>query len=295
MPVFVGGTGRSGTSALGRLLGRHPEILFVGGEIKHHATSPVGLAGLLEGEISLAEFVEFLRGRAWSDPHPARGADRGLYQYMERGAFDRAVAAFAERFPDDPHGAGRELILAIVHDRRSRSGKPRFAEATPDNAFSAHHLWRMFGDLRAIHIVRDGRDTAASVTGVHFGPDDLDAALDWWERRIRRADASLRRLPADQVLTVSLEALTTLDRDATRSGIFAFLGVRDAGAPRNFHNRKMPPARGHVGRWSRGLEPEAADAFDERYRALLARLREDGVQCVDVLPDPGAVAPVGNV
>jgi hypothetical protein len=295
MPVFVGGTGRSGTSVLGRLLGRHPEILFVGGEIKHHATSPVGMAGLLEGEIALDEFLELLRGRAWSDPHPARGADRGLYQYLSRPAFDRAVAAFAERFPDDPYRAGRELILAIVHDRWSVSGKPRFAEATPDNAFSAHHLVRMFDDLRLIHIVRDGRDTAASVTGVHFGPDDLDAALEWWGKRLRRADASIRQLPAEQVLTVSLEALTTLDRDATRQRIFDFLGVRDAGAARNFHNRKMPQERGHVGRWARGLDADPAAAFDERYRELLARMREDGVQCVDVLPDPAAVAPVGNV
>ena len=89
--VFVGGTGRSGTHIVGRLLGEHAAFADVPIEARFHCNKR-GLPDLLEGRVSFSGFVEKLRDFWW---HRVRVDDqpRGLYSLMYRLAFDEAVSA----------------------------------------------------------------------------------------------------------------------------------------------------------------------------------------------------------
>src|SRR5919109_285696 len=79
--VFVGGTGRSGTHVLGRLLGRHPRLAGVPIECRFHCNKR-GMPDLLGGRVTLAGFVEKLRDFWW---HRVRidGEPRGLHNVRE--------------------------------------------------------------------------------------------------------------------------------------------------------------------------------------------------------------------
>jgi hypothetical protein len=55
-PIFIGGTGRSGTTILGRLLGAHPDYETIPVEARFHS-SPDGLPGVLGGSVTPEEFV----------------------------------------------------------------------------------------------------------------------------------------------------------------------------------------------------------------------------------------------
>src|SRR5947207_11016977 len=80
--VFVGGTGRSGTHVLGRLIGRHSRYAGIPIEARFHCNKR-GLPDLLGGRVTLAGFVEKLRDFWW---HRVRIDDqpRGLYNLLTR-------------------------------------------------------------------------------------------------------------------------------------------------------------------------------------------------------------------
>src|SRR2546423_15723282 len=62
--VFVGGTGRSGTHVLAKLLSKHPRLSLIPVEVRFHVEDQ-GFPGLLAGTTSKEDFVRRLRGFWW--------------------------------------------------------------------------------------------------------------------------------------------------------------------------------------------------------------------------------------
>src|SRR4051812_47843307 len=91
--VFVGGTGRSGTHILGKLLAKHEKLALVPVEVRFHVDER-GFPGLLAGEVSKEEFLRRLRGFWWKGFQTRRL--RGMYRFVPEERFERAVAAFEE-------------------------------------------------------------------------------------------------------------------------------------------------------------------------------------------------------
>ena len=122
--VFIGGTGRSGTHALARLLGHHSHFADVPIEARFHCNKR-GMPDLLEGRITLRGYLAKLRGFWW---HRVRvdGQPRGLYNLLRRSEFDAATERFEAAFDGDPVGACRELYLDLLWPRRRA---PRQARA----------------------------------------------------------------------------------------------------------------------------------------------------------------------
>jgi Sulfotransferase family len=109
-PLFLVGAARSGTTFLGEVLGKLPEISY------HH--EPVATKAA----------ARYVHEGLWSERR-ARAFYRMVYRWLLRSGLD---------------------------------GGRRFSEKTPWNAFLLPFLARTFPDLQVIHIIRDGRDVAAS-------------------------------------------------------------------------------------------------------------------------------------
>src|SRR4051812_46906915 len=78
-PIFVGGTGRSGTTILGRLLGEHHGYSLVPIEAKFHC-QPDGIPGYLRGEVTAQALSERLLG-PWFTSRRGRA---GLEEIIDR-------------------------------------------------------------------------------------------------------------------------------------------------------------------------------------------------------------------
>ncbi|MGI8726291.1 MAG: sulfotransferase [Solirubrobacterales bacterium] len=287
--VFVGGTGRSGTHALAALIGRHSHFADVGVEARFHCNKR-GLPDLLEGRITLASYLEKLRGFWW---HRVRvdGRPRGLYNLMTRHDFDLVVDRFEARFPDDPLGAGRELFCGLLAPTAQRAGKPGLVEMSSHNVRESQTLLRLFPEARIIHAVRDGRDSAASVTTKTWGPASVAAGIGWWQERMIAIEAGVRGsedgagfgVPPQRFMPVLLDELVGGGHERCYRGLLEFLGVDDEPGISAYFEREMTAEAAHIGRWRRQLGPVGRRRVDRRYERALVALERGGHHAAPLL------------
>ena len=89
----------------------------------------------------------------------------------------RGLRRLREGHEADPWGASKRFMQDVVGPFRRESGAATWVEMTPPNAKAADTLCRMFPRARIVHMVRDGRDVAASVARRTWGPNDIESAL----------------------------------------------------------------------------------------------------------------------
>jgi hypothetical protein len=295
--VFVGGTGRSGTHVLARLLGHHSRYRDVEVEVRFHC-NPRGIPDLVAGRVSLDEFVKKLKRFWWhrikaGEPFPALlprlplgREERGLYRVVPRERFDQAVAEFEAAYHDDPVAACRRLFLALLAPLAEGSGKPGLVEMSSDNVAQGPALLRIFPEAKLIHTVRDGRDAGASKVTKrqkrHHPRDGLEG-IAWWEERLRRIDAAAREIPADRLLVVSLDDLAYGDREQAYARLLSFLDLEDEPGMREYFEREVTAENAHRDRWREGLSPDEQQQMGHFYEQTLERMANDGVHCVPQL------------
>lgn len=278
-PLFVGGTGRSGTTIVARLLGKGSRYATLSRELKFHS-HPGGLTDLLDGNTSLDDFCGQLRDRWWGEDTP-EGASGGFLPMCSPRTFEPAVARFRENFTSDPLEAARTLMHELADPFAQRRRKTGWVEHTTTSVRDAGRLQRIFPQLRVVHVVRDGRDVAASLLHREWGPDEPMAALHYWADRLRAADRGAQALPRERLHVVHLEDLLQRDRDEGYRRLLRFAGLDDEPAVQQFFETVMTADAAHIGRWR---ELGAANRMDAEYAQILRRLRDEDVTVVDGLP-----------
>jgi Sulfotransferase family len=270
-PIFVGGTGRSGTTILGRLLGRHPDHEVIPVEARFHCR-PDGLPGVLDGSVTLEEFTTRVVQEWYVKPGPPR-----LSTFVERAALDEALARFRELAPEDPIAAGRELVEKLFDTYAHSKGKRGWVEMTPVNAiWGAPALAKMFPELRMVCVTRDGRDVASSLVGIGWIAD-IREALAWWETRMSQCHNMCQSLAPGALHVVRFERLLIEDREGALQELREFFGWEEEITMQRFFARRMTAEDAHVGRWKTRSSEEERLFLQAEYPAAVERLRAAGV------------------
>jgi hypothetical protein len=139
-------------------------------------------------------------------------------------------------------------------------------------------LAQQFPNAKFLHVVRDGRDVAASVVTMDFGASDFASAARTWRRRIVRAHQLGQSLGPDRYLEIHYEDLVA-DPVATLQAACTFLDLPFDHAMLRYHERadqlldglrdtehiqgiRQPPTRG-VRDWHVDVAPHDLAVFDE--------------------------------
>jgi hypothetical protein len=280
--VFVGGTGRSGTHVLGRLLGRHPRFADVPIEARFHCNKR-GIPDLLHGRVTLDGFLDKLRG-FWFHRVRVDGQPRGLYNLITRRHLDEAAERFAAAYHADPVGSSRELFCDLLWPLADERDAAALVEMSSHNIREAQTLRRLLPRARFVHTVRDGRDAAASVVTKTWGPDRILPAIEWWAQRLRAIDAGMTgsedgieyAIPPDRLCVIVLDDLVAGDREGVYARLADSVGAGDDPAMREFFEAEMSARTAHKGRWAQGLGPLGRARVRRRYERTLAALESEG-------------------
>lgn len=184
-PVFVGGEHRSGTTLLAAVLDSHPRVVFgleldflEPADLGPHVLEclrllRVGRTATLARGTPMAEFhwgVQFVR------QCDAFGVGMDDLEPLVRGVMrDRRsdLTGFADRCA---------LVDAVGEWRRRQTGAQRWGLKIQRHIMKARALSKVWPRARFVHIVRDGRDVAASHVREHsaWGYRDAAAAAAGW-------------------------------------------------------------------------------------------------------------------
>lgn len=267
-PILVAGTGRSGTTVTARLLGLHSTYYLIPFEVKFLADSG-GLTDVIAGQTSVRAFERKLLG-PWFD----RTEGRGLHQITDRDTIRAAVRELYADMGTDRILAARRFTHRLLDPPAIAAGAHGWIENTPNTIREAPTIRLILPEARFVHMVRDGRDVACSLTRRAWGPDDADEGLRWWARHLERSFHQAAAAPAGIVHEVRMEALVRYDRAASYQAMLAFLGLGDEPAIGDYFDAKVEGDHAHIGRWRKDVPAEAQEGFLATYRAASAPLVE---------------------
>lgn len=246
-PTFVVGTGRCGSTLVSAVLRAHPDILSVSefftvlgreaafhpdvldgpGFWAHVSTPREEAMALLRAGVQVLEVLfppDALGDPRWAEgvpplllvplPHLTEDAES---LHAQVGQFARARAP----------GPLRDHYTALVAWLCQRLGKRLWVERSGGSLLYLTEILRFWPDARFVHIYRDGRDCAYSMSRHPYfrlmlaGPDGMNRLTTrrelpqvpvhrfglFWSIQILRGMARLNALPRDRVLHVRYEDL----------------------------------------------------------------------------------------
>jgi len=283
--LFVGGTGRSGTHVVSKILNNHSHFRKVPNEARFH-TDPGGFPDVLAGRTSPDLFVWRLRKYWYRNFEPSRFAFRGLRSYVPRTRLEAASAAFLRRFELEPEAACRQLFFDLLWPLAAEEAKAGLIEQSCDVVAEAPTLAPLFPEAKFIHVVRDGRDAAASRVGqarFFAYPRSMDQGLEWWEARIRNIDAGSRAIEPGRLYPVSLDELVGGQRRRSYRLMRRFAGLRNEKAMLDYFQGRVRNRNANMERWRKSVPERRHDEIDGRYREILEGMRADGIHCAELL------------
>ena len=281
---FIVGFGRSGTTLLRLMLDSHPELA-----IPPETSFVPRLIRAANAADATAESVHQLlvAQRRWPD----MGLDAGevLARWRSLGRVD----------------AG-ELLRALYSLYAERQGKPRWGDKTPTHYRKMVPIERALGEVRFIHMIRDGRDAVLSLrkappsvrTRTTTDIGELGAR---WAQAIRRTrrqgrkvahyaevrfeqlitdpEAELRRLCGFLELDFDPVMLDYHERSGERLDELNRPLARPDGSPAAGSDRvgifaltSEPPRTDRIAVWRREMKPSDQAVFEEVAGKVLERL-----------------------
>lgn len=269
-PFFIVGCPRSGTTLLRLMVDGHSNLAV---PPESHFVVPLAyprrLRPLLR-PVVVEDILPYLSARDWEVDH------------------DEVRSAVARAAPL----SYAELVSAVFGAYAAAQGKPRWGDKTPRYVDHLPTIAELFPNARFIHLIRDGREVAASLAERRWGPQSAVLGAFVWRRAIRRARAAGRML-GGRYMELRYEGLVT-DTEAQLRRICEFLG-EDYEAGMLAYASRDPADRAAKSTGFRHLtSPPIAGLRD--WTAGLTSLERRGVEavCRDVLVELGYPPPAAS-
>ena len=300
VPLFTGGSGRSGTTILLNLLKSHPQVhSSMPREIKY-LTSRYGLVDINFGRpLSIEEnlpskrnnlrakifdklgnskkdfFIRNLNSKWWNEVGK-KGKPRGLTQGISKEELVIAIANFEKSFTEDRMRASQALFYELSAAQIRKEDIKYFADSTPTNMMQANYLYKLFPNAKFVNMIRDGRDAALSVSKEKWGPDYPHQALYWWANRIVKAHRALLEVRDKDQLQMRVEDLIVNNRQEEYQKFLTFLEIEDHEDTRAYFESDLLPKYMSQGVWEK--EVKDPDLYEKKYEKILKNLAAKGIE-----------------
>ena len=258
-PFFIVGCVRSGTTLLQTLMDAHPEIAI---PTESHLFTR--FAGMFRhyGDLRQRANLELLVRDLLTD------------ERIKRWKLEASVEAFCLEVPAPTL---RDVITHLYRLYARQQGKPRWGDKTPQHTLCLGEIHGLFPEAQFIHLVRDGRDVAESLSRVIIGKKSVLASARRWREAVSACDAFKATMPSGQFLELRYESLVA--RPETEiARVFEFLGVPPV---RVVSDRRLPQTR---------LKETYIKTLGSHYQGLLNPITEGRIRVYQARFTPREVA-----
>ena len=236
-PIFIGGTGRSGTTLMQVILNTHKDVAAFG-EVKVLMGGIINLQNMFKQpaykrhrlviEYKKLWLTDYFRFYVPWDSKKNKDGLRGLTCWFSRKEVEQCITILdrLRSAPDIDTGYAvfGDFVCALFSIYAQKEGKKFWAEKTPPNAVFAPFLQKALPDMKLINMVRDGRDVTCSVGKVGWAIEDPYKALDWWAKNLVSAVKVQKCLKAGTVINVRYEDVIQ-KREPVLRRVTEFLGI----------------------------------------------------------------------
>jgi hypothetical protein len=164
----------------------------------------------LRDDAVMEEFVEYLFTELTHHPY-----NYPVYQQLDSPVMREALMA-SDRQPGT-------IFRLLMEGYARKFGKKRWGDKDTRYPFDIPSLYRAFPKAKFIHIVRDPRAVAYSLSKAEGAPKNPYRQADVWAHSMMRANKGLKTVPQDQYIEVHYESLVDNPEKAL-TAICAFLG-----------------------------------------------------------------------
>lgn len=275
IPVFIGGTGRSGTTITLELLGQHSNF---------YASNPLEVRIVTEDDGLLDSFeknnIEIFNNKISDKWFNRTTQTEGLYRSINKEDADKILKEFNENFYKDSKNAVRNFYIDIFKKQKSFDYNKRYlGDSTPSNIRYADRISKIFPEAKFIHTFRDGRDAAYSIYLMRKYWDlpgnktEFDA-LEWWYQRIIKSFSSLNSLSSDKYISIRFEDLIINKREESFLSILNFLNLPEEDKIKQYFNLNVKKEKTNTGAWK---NLSTSKDFDRKYDEMLLKLKQQDI------------------
>lgn len=275
IPVFIGGTGRSGTTITLQLLGQHSNF---------YASNPLEVRIVTEDDGLLDSFennsIEKFNNKAEGFWLNRTKQNEGLYHSINKKDVDKILKKFNESFYKDSKNAVRNFYIDIFKNQNLfDNSKHYFGESSPSNIRYADRINKIFPEAKFIHTFRDGRDAAYSIYLMRESWDlpgnktEFDA-LEWWYQRIIKSFSSLNSLSSNKYISIRFEDLIINKREESFLSILNFLNLPEEDKIKQYFNLNVKKENTNTEAWKK---LNTFKDFDKKYDEMLLKLKQQDI------------------
>ena len=275
IPVFIGGTGRSGTTITLELLGQHSNF---------YASNPLEVRIVTENDGLLDSFennsLENFNTKAELFWFNRTKQNEGLYKSVNKETINKMTKELNENFIKNSKDATRQFYIDIFKNQDTfKSDKLYIGDSTPSNIRYSNRINKIFPEAKFIHTFRDGRDAAYSIYlmrkyfNLAGNKTEFDA-LDWWYDRIVQSFSALNDLDNDKYISIRFEDLIINQRKKSFLKILNFLNLEEEENISNYFNLNVKKENMKIGLWKTLYTSED---FDNKYTEMLLKLKEQNI------------------
>ena len=282
IPVFIGGTGRTGSTFLKQMLGMHPRLAALEWESKFISWE-CGLMDLLHDfqEQKLGRFLENMQNtkECTYPEYLCKEVNNWGYRVLNGSCLDDRVESLNLELS---HIAGilsdkqisQQDKMALVNEfirlhfdpvavSRNAIG---WVEQTPRNIEWACELLGCFENGIFIHILRDPRDVIASLIPLWWGPDSVEEGIVYYKERLDKWKKSFRAIKKknleDRLFIIRFEDMVRTCGENLWP-VFEKLGLKNAELP-------IDGDKANIGRWERQFDKQQKEFLNKSLKAELA-------------------------
>lgn len=209
-----------------------------------------------------------------------------LYEHESFARWQLRRPLVERSFRDDPCTTYGDAVRRLYALWAQRQGKARGADKTPDHVLRIPLLAALLPEARIVHVVRDGRDVAASLLELGW-VESIERAALHWRHRVLEGRLAAGSLPSVRYHELRYEDLVERPEPTVRALCAAvglsfepgMLTYQKAAAealrtePFPHHNRFVTrPLRPGLRDWRRDLPPQALYRFEALASDALAEL-----------------------